>query len=186
MLLGVSVEGTQAVLASSLRLPGGLLGLPWGFFGASWEPLGGFLGLPGGNLGPRARNVHLGPRRLGPLLEPSWGPLGPSWGPSWLVFWALLGHRCAILWISWDILDPQEAEQARAPKLFKHPKEILDASRAPTSPSSNDVPTTEGDQGNGAACSGSTSGGSRHTEAFYRPEQFDQAEVGRGKRGVRR
>ena len=79
--------------------------------------------------------------RLGPLLEPSWGPLGPSWrrlGPSWVSlgpFWGpvggLLDSLGAILGAFWAVLERREAEKAKTPKSFKHLKSMNFASWGP-------------------------------------------------------
>ena len=67
----------RAMMQMGLHL-GGLLGASWGLLGPSW-------GLLGPSRGGRLEFSIRGPP-LGPLLGPSWGPLGLSWaplGPSW-------------------------------------------------------------------------------------------------------
>ena len=81
--------------------------------------------------------------RLGTLLEPSCGPLGPHWrplgpswgalGPSWgplASLWGslggLLGYLGAILGAYWAVLECREAEKARTPKSFKNHWRIND------------------------------------------------------------
>ena len=115
------------------------MGRPGGLFGASWGPLGGLLGASWGLLGASwGRGLEMSVRvpRLGPLLEPSWGPLGPSWrplgpswgplGPSWGRLGGLLGRLGAILGASWAVLERREAEKARIPRSFKNHRIITD------------------------------------------------------------
>ena len=92
---------------------GGLLGASWDFLGASW-------GLLGASRAGRLEFSVRGPP-LGPLLVPSWGPLGPSWaplrpswsplGPSWGPLGSLLGRLEAVLGASWTMSNAVMAEK---------------------------------------------------------------------------
>ena len=96
--------------------------------GASWAPLGA-------SRGGRLEFSVRGPP-LGPLLEPSWSPLGPSWaplgpswrplGPSWGPLGGLLGRLGALLGASWAVLEHRKAEKATRPKSVQNFRKIDD------------------------------------------------------------
>ena len=93
-----------------------------GFLEASWGPFRGLLGASWGLLGASSgEDVEMAVRvpRLGPLLEPSWGPLGPPWmplGPFWGALGDLLGRLGAVFGGSWAVLERRKLENARRPK----------------------------------------------------------------------
>jgi len=94
--------------------------LGWGLLGASRARAGGLGGSHGAE-GSKSQFVF-------PLLDLSWGPLGPSWGPpgpSWGPLgpcWAPLGGtlRClgAIVCASWALLDAVKTKKANVLNIY--------------------------------------------------------------------
>ena len=133
-MVGISWDASRGLLGDSFEaswesfwgLLGPLLGL-LGPLGASWGLLGASWGLLEASWGGRLGfTVPVPP--LGPLLRPSWGPLGLSWAPlgqSWGPLgparWSLgdvVGRVGAVLGASWAGLNAVKAERSHMPQIY--------------------------------------------------------------------